>query len=775
MEQVTEQGTKRLGLVGLWRGLLVLTLTLLGGAVRAESDSAAWAFDLLARVEQQRPTRPLDFLPGVAKEQSVPAAATARIQESYGRLPMHFEPNLGQTAEEVKFVARGPGYTLFLTADEAVLALRQGQPRSDREYRRHPPQSPEPTLAQTEEATPSGAVVRMRLEGAARNAEPQLEGLEKLPGISNYFLGNDPTKWRTHVPHYQRVQYQDVYPGIDLVFYGNPRQLEYDFVLAPGADPSAIRLAFEGVEGMRVADNGDLILQVAGGELVQKAPKVYQETNGKRRELAGRYVLRAGEREQLTFAPTTETPEALVGFQVASYQPDRPLVIDPVLVYSTYLGGGWSDWSFDIAVDGSGNAYVGGYTLSADFPTRNALDPNYGGDENDSDAFVVKLSSDGQTMIYSTYLGGSRDEMGGGIAVDGSGNAYVTGTTDSIDFPMVRAKYQYPGGTFGYYHAFIIKLSSNGQTIFYSTYLGGSDEEGGSDIAVDGSGNAYVTGTTYSSDFPVVNAIYPNLSQGENAFVTKLSSDGQTVFYSTYLGGNRGDRGAGIAVDGSGNAYVAGLTASTNFPTVKAKYPSLRGNWDAFVCKLSNNGQTIVYSTYLGGSDDDDGRDIAVDGSGNAYVTGETSSTDFPTVNAKYLNLRGSSDAFIVKLSSDGQTVFYSTYLGGSTYGREGYDWANHIAVDGIGNAYVTGGTTSSNFPIINAIDSNLGGEQDAFIVKLSSDGQTVFYSTYLGGNRDDEGKGIAVDRYGSIYIGFLFYLWIIIYNYSNTFFQRWP
>lgn len=266
-----------------WRGLatiLTLALTLLNGAVRAESSPAAWAFDLLARAEQQQPTGPLDFLPGVAKDQPVPAAAKARIQAGYGRLPMHFEPNVGQTADEVKFVARGPGYTLFLTADEAVLALRQGQPHSDRELQHHLPLSPEPALVQTEEATPSGAVVRMRLEGATRNAEPQLEGLEKLPGISNYFLGNDPTKWRTGVPHYRQVKYQGVYPGIDLVFYGNPRQLEYDFVLAPGADPNAIRLAFEGVEGMRVADNGDLILRVAGGELVQKAPKVYQEVDG---------------------------------------------------------------------------------------------------------------------------------------------------------------------------------------------------------------------------------------------------------------------------------------------------------------------------------------------------------------------------------------------------------------------------------------------------------------------------------------------------------------
>ena len=332
--------------------LLALVLALMGSTARAESDpAAAWAFDLLARVEQWRPTGPLDFLPG-DKDQPVPTAAQARIQAGYGRLPMHFEPNLGQTADEVKFVARGPGYTLFLTADEAVLALRPSRPASDRADPRHR-RRPFDLAAMTHDAAPAvpGAVIRTRLEGATRNPAPQPEGLEKLPGISNYFLGNDPTKWRTHVPHYQRVRYPNVYPGIDLVYYGNPQRLEHDFIVAPGADPAAIQLAISGAEQATVNAEGDLVLKVPGGEVVQQAPKIYQVINGQQQAVAGRYVLRdtaPGAPPTVSVAAAEPAPQPLlVGFEVAQYDRKQPLVIDPVLVYSTYLGG--SDYDFGTA------------------------------------------------------------------------------------------------------------------------------------------------------------------------------------------------------------------------------------------------------------------------------------------------------------------------------------------------------------------------------------------------------------------------------------------
>ncbi len=743
----TEQQNQRMAALSV--GLLALGLALASGPVRAEpSATAAWAFDLLARAEQWRPTMPLDFLPGAAKDRPLASAAQARIQAGYGRLSMHFEPNLGQTADEVKFMARGSGYTLFLTADESVLALHPNRPAADRADPHH--RRPFGVEAVTPDIAPAvlGAVIRTRLEGATRNPEPQLEGLEKQPGISNYFLGNDPAKWRTNIPHYQRVRYPNVYPGIDLVYYGNPQRLEHDFIVAPGADPTVIQLAISGAEQATVNAEGDLVLKVAGGEVVQQAPKIYQVFDGQQQEVTGRYVLRdavPGAMPTVSVAAEPTSSPLLIGFEVAQYDRKQPLVIDPVLVYSTYLGGSNKEWGRSIAVDGSGNAYVTGATYSTDFPTVNAKYPHLWGLD---DAFVFKLSSDGQTVLYSTYLGGSYVDGGSSIAVDGSGNAYVTGGTSSTDFPTVNAKYPHLWG--GPEDAFVFKLSSDGQTVRYSTYLGGSNEEWGRSIAVDGSGNAYVTGATYSTDFPTVNAKYPHLWGLDDAFVFKLSSDGQTVLYSTYLGGSNEEWGDGIAVNGSGDAYVTGGTSSTDFPTVNAKYPHLWGGpADAFVFKLSSDGQTVRYSTYLGGSNEDWGTSIAVDGSGDAYVTGGTSSTDFPTVNAKYPHLWGGpEDAFVFKLSSDGQTVRYSTYLGGSNK-----EWGRSIAVDGSGNAYVTGATYSTDFPTVNAKYPHLWGLDDAFVFKLSSDGQTVLYSTYLGGSYVDGGSSIAVDGSGNAYV----------------------
>ncbi len=465
-------------------GIALLALMGTGGVARAESSPAAtWAFDLLARVEQWQPATPLDFLPDVAKAQPLPTVAQARLQADYGRLPMHFEPNLGQTADDVQFVARGPGYTLFLTADEAVLALRPSRPASDRTDPRHRRQ-PFDLAALTQDDTPTvpGAVIRTRLEGTTRNPTPQPEGVDKQPGISNYFLGNDPAKWRTNVPHYARVRYSDVYPGIDLVYYGNPQRLEHDFIVAPGADPAVIQLAISGAEQATVNAEGDLVLTVPGGEVVQQAPKIYQVIDGQQQAVTGRYVLRdalPGASPSVNVATVELMPPPLwVGFEVAQYDRNQPLVIDPVLVYSTYLGGSDEEAGRGIAVDGSGNAYVTGFTSSADFPTMNALDSSLGGL---GDVFIVKLSGDGQTLLYSTYLGGSDSNYGGehgyGIAVDGSGNAYVTGSTISTDFPMMNALDSNLGGSVD---AFIVKLSSDGQTLLYSTYLGGSDADLGS-------------------------------------------------------------------------------------------------------------------------------------------------------------------------------------------------------------------------------------------------------------------------------------------------------
>ena len=482
------------------------------------------------------------------------------------------------TDEKVEFLSRGGGYTLFLTPDEAVLALSspsQDKGLGDRQKDALQVSRPE------KQKMAKGAVIRMKFSGA--NTAPVITGQERLQETSNYFIGNDPSKWRTRISKYAKVRYREVYPGIDLVFYGNQRRLEYDFVVSPGSDPSKIRLEFQGIEEVSLDEKGNLVLRLKDGEVIQRAPVIYQEVDGKRVDVAGGYLI---------------DNKGRVGCRVASWDRQRPLVIDPVLVYSTYLGGSGSEYGYDyehgndIAVDSSGNAYVTGETSSPDFPTVNALYPDLPYFYSNRDAFIFKLSADGSQAVYSTYLGGENNngnwECGRGIAVDNSGNAYVTGETSSPDFPTANALYPNLRGDGD---AFIFKLSADGSQAVYSTYLGGNnDDSGWGGIAVDGSGNAYVTGFTFSPDFPTVNALYPSLWGWEDAFIFKLSADGSQAIYSTYLGGGGvWDCGYAIAVDGSGNAYVTGRTDSPDFPTVNPLYPNLWGYYDAFIAKISDN------------------------------------------------------------------------------------------------------------------------------------------------------------------------------------------
>jgi len=423
--------------------------------------------------------------------------------------------------------------------------------------------------------------------------------------------------------------------------------------------------------------------------------------------------------------------------------PSFPLIIDPILSYSTYLGGSTGDdIGKGIAVDASGNAYVAGYTTSTDFPLQS---PYQGTNRGSSDAFITKLTSAGNALSYSTYLGGSGADYGTGIAVDASGNAYVTGYTDSTNFPLQSA---YQGTLAGGYDAFITKFTSAGSLV-YSTYLGGSSSDFGYGIAVDASGNAYVTGNTTSNPFPTTAGSFQTTYQGGSdpffgggdAFITKLSSTGSALSYSTYLGGTGSDFGYGIAVDASGYAYLAGYTTSADFPTSTAYQATLKGDADAFITKLSSTGSALSYSTYLGGTDVDSGYGIAVDASGNAYVTGQTYSKNFPMQGPFQATVGGLSDAFITKLSSAGNTLSFSTYLGGS-----GADYGSGIAVDASGSAYVAGYTSSGNFPTLHPVQAAFAGWSDAFITKFSSAGSALLYSTYLGGSDSDFANGIAVD-----------------------------
>ena len=660
--------------------------------------------------------------PGVS---SLSDAGRAQLIESYGRLPLSFAANEGAIDGRVRFLSRGPGYTLFLTDSEAVLRL--DGPSIDR-----PSKSSQ--SRRTEEA-----VLRMRLLGA--NPTPAATGLEPSAGKSNYFIGDDPTRWRADVPTYSKVRFAEVYPGVDLVYYGNQRQLEYDFVLAPGADPSAISLGFEGADRLQIDRHGDLVLHTRAGEVRWRRPVIYQEIAGKREAVDGRFV-RNGKRA--------------IGFQVGRYDRSRELVIDPVLVYSTYLGGSTgTDVAFGIAVDAAGNAYIAGRTRSTDFPTTNALQTAHGGSVGASDVFVSKLNATGNALVYSTYLGGTGLEEGLGIAVDSAGNAYLTGDTSSFNFPKVNA-FQTTLQASG--NAFVSKLNAAGNALLYSTYLGGSASlELGNDIAVNDAGHAYVVGMTNAANFPVKNAIHPAYGGNSDGWVAKLDttrSGNASLVYSTYLGGANLDYAHAIAIDTSGNAYVTGVTFSANFPITAGAFQStISGVGDAYVTKLNAAGTAVVYSTYLGGSAPfaaEEGRGIAVDASGAAYVIGSTGSTNFPTLNGYQTTFGGGrGDAFVAKFDAGGGALLYSTYLGG-----DNTDSGAGIALDAAGSVYVAGTASSVNFPTVNALQGFRN--FDAFVAKIdtaASGSASLLYSSFFGGTGDDAILALAVHPGGDIYV----------------------
>jgi hypothetical protein len=695
----------------------------------------------------------------------------AQVDRTYGRLPLSFEPNDGQTDAQVDFVARGQGYALFLTAGGgATFVLTRGGPASPATAPCGParaigaprPAHPSPPGCLEPPATAPSPQAVLRLTPSGATTVTRGHGEDPLPGKVHYLTGSNPAAWRSNVATYERVRYAEAYPGIDLVFYGNQSRLEYDFVVKAGADPDAIALQFDGADDLEVDQDGSLVVAVDGERVVQQAPVIYQERAGGRDPVAGGYALRGDGR---------------VGFTLEPYDVHRELVIDPVLVYSTVLGGGSFDWGTGIAVDATGAAYVTGYTLSSDFPTTSgAFNTSHAG-PSPYDAFVTKLSADGSALAYSTYLGGAGYDSPDGIAVDALGAAYVTGTTESSDFPTTSGAFD--TALSGFRDAFVTKLSADGTSLSYSTYLGGSIADGfpgigfdsGRAIAVDATGAAYVTGFTTSSDFPTTSGAF-GISNGGvydassgtgayDAFVTKLSTDGSGLAYSTYLGGAGDDPAYGIAVDALGAAYVTGYTTSSDFPTTSGAFDTSKaGYYDAFVAKLSADGTWLSYSTYLGGSWDDFGTGIAVDALGAAYVTGTAFSSDFPTTNGAFdTSHAGPSpyDAFVTKLSADGSSLAYSTYLGGG-----GDEDVRGIAVDAAGAAYITGTTFSSDFPTTrDAFDTALGGDSDAFVTKLSADFTSLSYSTYLGGSSGDSfpaigydsGNGIAVDSSGAAYV----------------------
>lgn len=595
-----------------------------------------------------------------------------RVVETLSKLPLAFEKNHGQARQSVDFLARGGGYSVFLSHGNARIALRHDK-----------------------SAAP--VTVDLRLAGARRG--PKAATRDALPGKVNYFLGNDPSRWRTDIPTFGRVEYSSVYRGIDLAYYGNQGRLEYDFIVAPGADPAAIRIAVDGARSVRVGDSGDLVLETDGGPVSFRAPVVYQEIAGARHPVESRYVL-AGANE--------------VRFAVGVYDPRHPLVIDPSLVYSTYLGGSNYDSGTAIAVDSHGNAYVTGSTSSMDFPTVNPEQPFYAGS---TAIFVSKLAANG-SLVYSTYFGGSASDSSKSIAVDSVGSPYVVGQTSSTDFPLRNALYPTLNGT---QDAFVTRFSPSGNALTYSTYLGGSGFDSAYGVAVDAGHSAYVAGQTGSSDFPVTPGAYQTSFDNSCSFVTKLNAAGSALSWSTYFGQNCAAQAQAIAVDSLDGVYLTGLAPSGGLPVTSGAPQSVfGGGGDAFIAKLGNTGASLVYCTYLGGSHLDYGEAIAVDSGGNAYVTGYTQSTDLPvTASAFQPAYGGNQDGFVAKVNSAGTAWQYVTYLGGSQS-----DQPYGIAVDSSGNATVVGSTTSINFPRASAVQPSLAGNRTA-IFKTTSSGSS--------------------------------------------------
>jgi hypothetical protein len=692
--------------------------------------ASAWSGATWSRSQwtAHKAAQPLDIIKQTSPATTAQPDATtkARLNELYSQLPLSFEANVGQTHPQVDFISRGSGYTLILTPSEALLALRAASP------------SPTTRNGLNDHASGAATVVRMKFVGS--ETRPRVAAQEELPGKVNYLLGNDSRQWRTGISTYAKVAYQNLYPGVDLVYYGNQRQLEYDFIVSPGTDPDIIAVSFDGADQLEVDAQGELVLHAAGGEIRQRKPFIYQDVDGVRHEIAGSYKLKDSN---------------TVGFQLADYDATRPLVIDPVLVYSTFLGGVRNDQGRDIAVDASGNAYVTGFTDSFDFPTTVGAFDTIG---DSQDVFVTKFNPSGSALVYSTFLGGSGSDFGLGIAVDTSGSAYVTGASIASNFPTTIGAFDTTHN--GSFDGFVTKLNPSGSALVYSTFFGGLSLDEADDIALDASGSAYVTGQTFSSDFPTTVGATDTTFNGEiDVFVTKLNPSGSALVYSTFLGGNSSDAGLAIALDSSGNAYVTGFTFSTNFPTTVGAFDvTHNGSFDgfvrsdAFVTKLNLSGSALVYSTFLGGTSTESGLGIAVDTSGSAYVTGDTSSFDFPTtVGAFDTTYNGEGDVFVTKLNPSGAApLVYSTFLGGSDN-----DTGRGIALDTSGTAYVAGRTRSFNFPTtVDAFDTTYNGEGDVFVTKLNPSGSApLVYSTFLGGSSNDFAFDIAVDTFGSAYV----------------------
>ncbi len=635
------------------------------------------------------------------------------------KLPMVFEPNAGRFDPQVKFTARADNYRVLLTAAGAELSGER--------------------------------TVSMSLLNS--NPKAEIFGNDAIACRTSYFLGNRKQNWRTGIPNYARVRYAGVYPGIDLVYYSAGRELEYDFVVGAGADPNRIRVRFEGVDHMSVSPEGDLMVETGGVTLIEHRPAVYQQLPGSaRRQIPGKFTLLG---------------KNVVGFEVASYDPSRTLTIDPVLTYGTMLGSSGLDSVAGVKVDANGIIYVAGYLSNADFPSgASAYQSVVTGSPNLFIAEIDPKASGPNSLLYFTYIGGSGSDMANDMAIDGSGNVYVTGTTTSVDFPTTSNAPQ-PGLAGGAStDAFVLKFFPNTTdgigALFFSTYLGGSGLDIAYGIGVDQKGLVYVTGTTQSTDYPVTPTAYQTILYGDSdTFLAQIDPVGGAILYSSYMGGESIDQARAIVVAPDGFVYTAGDTNSTMFPQEGNSYqPTFLGGGDMFLAKwdLTKSGEASVpYTTYLGGSKLDAARSMALDPTGKLLLTGYTLSPDFMiTPDALNLDLTGIASIFIMRINlaaPNGNIIDYSTYYGGS-----GGDVAYGITSDAGANIYLTGYTLSTDFPVtLDALQATVGGGIDSFVSELNLGGANqkgLIYSTYAGQDGVNVGYAIAVSPKAGIVVG---------------------
>ena len=612
--------------------------------------------------------------------------------------PVYLELNQGQADSLTTFVARGPAYTALLQHDGAAIyrfwSAKEGAPED----------------------------IRMELRGSQGLIEAA--GEQPLPSVTQYYAGNDPRNWRAGIPHYRDVRARNIYPGIDMVWRSQGPELEYEFVVDAEADPRQIELRFSGAHRVWMDSAGNLVVETRAGKLRQRRPVAWQEIAGKRVPVGAGFRLHGD----------------TAGFRLGQYDRHRKLWIDPVLSYSSYLGGAGYDAGYAIALDGSGNIYVTGTTGSVSFSPNSGLSAS-------RDAFVTKFSPNG-SIVYTTILSSSADDSGQAIAVDATGNVYVAGTTEGSNFPATPGAWQIVSG--GGKDGFAAKLNPSGNLV-YASYIGGAGDDIATGIAIDQPGNAYISGYTSSTGFPTTPGVpQPSYGGGPyDAFIVKLNAAGSAAVYATLLGGSGNDQAQSIALDPAGNVCVAGYTNSTDLPVVAAVQPSPGGESDALIACLNAAGTAWITVSYLGGSGLDQAYALVIDGTGNLYVAGTTFSQDFPTTPSAFQPApAGGYDAFLAKLGPGASSVVYATLLGGS-----GSDAATALALGGAGDVWLSGYTASFDFPVVGAWQSSNHGNIDGFVAHLSAHGTVLLASSYLGGSQEDQVWGVALNSAGLVMV----------------------